>query len=128
VALVACVLLRLFFVRQSELRSRRLRPQAFATSVTTAAAIQNVATADNFKNLFEVPVLFYAVCLALASTGTVTPAQLSLAWLFVIGRAVHSLIHVTYNRVMHRFYAYFLSTLCVFAMWILFALSLAQRG
>lgn len=54
--------------------------------------------------------------------------QVVLAWAFVGLRAVHSLIHVTYNRVVHRFFVYAASTLCVFAMWILFAVSLARES
>ncbi len=36
-------------------------------------------------------------------------------------RALHSLIHVTYNRVMHRFLVYVSSTVLLFGMWIAFA-------
>ena len=91
-------------------------------------ALQDIAPADNFRNLFEVPVLFFAVCCALAVTDTVTGIQLALAWAFVALRAAHSFIHVTYNRVMHRFTVYVASTICVFAMWALFAWSLWKLG
>lgn len=50
---------------------------------------------------------------------------MALAWSFVALRTAHSLIHVTYNRVVHRFAVYVLGTLCVFAMWALFAFQLA---
>jgi len=36
------------------------------------------------------------------------------------------LIHVTYNRVMHRFIVFVASTICVFAMWGLFAAALGR--
>jgi len=125
--LVALVAGRLYVRRIAEMRARRIPPQAIATS-RTAAVLQDTAAADNFRNLFEVPVLFFAVCCVLAITDTVTPAQLALAWVFVGLRAAHSLIHVTYNRVMHRFGVYIASTLCVLAMWGLFAISLWQSG
>jgi hypothetical protein len=128
VAIVALVAGRLYATRIAEMRARRIDPQAIATSRTAAGALQDVAAADNFRNLFEVPVLFFAVCCALAITDTVTPAQLALAWVFVGLRAAHSLIHVTYNRVMHRFGVYIASTLCVLAMWGLFAVSLWKNG
>jgi hypothetical protein len=124
VALVAVVAARMYAARIGEIRARRIDPQALATTRQGADVLQDVAAADNFRNLFEVPVLFFAVCCALAITGTVTPPQLVLAWVFVGLRAVHSLIHVTYNRVLHRFAVYIASTLCVFAMWGLFAFSL----
>lgn len=128
VVLVAVVAGRMFAARVAELRARRISPQSMATSRTAAEALQNVAAADNFRNLFEVPVLFFAVCGALAITDTVTPLQLVLAWLYVGLRAVHSFIHVTYNRVMHRFGVYVASTICVFLMWGLFALELWRNG
>jgi hypothetical protein len=52
--------------------------------------------------------------------------QVSLAWGYVLLRAVHSLVHTTYNRVMHRFLAYSVSTLFVFAMWALFVVDLVR--
>lgn len=128
VVIVALVAVRLYATRIAEMRARRINPQSLATTRTAAGALQDIAAADNFRNLFEVPVLFFAVCCALAITDTVTPAQLALAWVFVVLRAAHSLIHVTYNRVMHRFGVYIASTLCVLVMWALFAISLWQSG
>ena len=128
VLLVAVVATRMYVVRIGEMRARRIRPQAMATSRTAAEALQNVAAADNFRNLFEVPVLFFAVCLALAVTDTVTPLQLVLAWSYVGLRAIHSFIHITYNRVMHRFAAYLASMVCLFFMWGVFAASLWNLG
>ncbi len=123
VALIAVIWVRMYVVRIAEMRSRRIRTQSVATSTQAAAAFQNVAPADNFRNLFEVPVLFFVVCLALAASDRITPLQVTLAWFYVILRAMHSLIHVSYNRVMHRFLTYTASTIVLFLMWGLFALS-----
>lgn len=128
VVLVAVVAGRMYAVRIAEMRARRIRPQALATSRTASESLRNVAAADNFRNLFEVPVLFFAVCCALAVTDTVTMPQLVLAWLFIALRAAHSFIHVTYNRVLHRFAAYAGSTICVVLMWCLFGISLWRLG
>ena len=128
VVLVVAVSVRLYAKRIGELKTRRINPQAIATSQSAAAALKDVAAADNFRNLFEAPVLFFAVCCALAITDTVTPLQVTLAWIFVGLRAVHSFIHVTYNRVMHRFAAFGASTICLFLMWGLFAYSLWNMG
>lgn len=125
VALTAAIWVRMYVVRIREMRTRRIDPQTVATSRAAAGALENVAAADNFRNLFEVPVLFYAICCVLVVADAVTPLQVSLAWAFVVLRAMHSLIHVTYNRVMHRFSVYALATVCVFAMWLVFAFQLA---
>jgi hypothetical protein len=126
VSLTLMVAVRMYVVRVTEMRSRRVSPQSLATSREAAARLENVAAADNFRNLFELPVLFFAICPALYVTGHVTALQLGLAWAFVLFRCAHSLIHVTYNRVMHRFRAYFLSMVCVFAMWAVFAVQLLR--
>ena len=128
VALVAVVWVQMYVERIAEIRARSMDPQLLATSRAAAEALKNVSAADNFRNLFEVPVLFYVVCCALAITALVTPLQLWLAWAYVALRVVQSLIHVTYNRVTHRFVDYALSTLCVFAMWGAFAVSLLQAA
>ena len=126
VGLTAAVWARLYFERVGEMRTRRIRPQDISTARQVAEKLQNVNAADNFRNLFEVPVLFYALCsLALASQA-VTPVLVAGAWVFVVLRALHSFIHCTYNRAMHRFAVYLLSTLVLFAMWVAFAASVLR--
>lgn len=128
VLLVAIVGARMYARRVAEVRARRINPQALATSRGSANVLQDVAAADNFRNLFEAPVLFFAVCLAMAITDTVTAPQVALAWTYVALRAVHSTIHLTYNRVLHRLGVFVASMAVVFSMWGLFAWSLWNRG
>lgn len=125
VALTAVVWIALYKARLGEMSARRIDPQAVRTSRLATGVLDNVAAADNFRNLFEIPVLFFALAPLLLVTNQVTTAELVLAWAFVALRACHSAIHIGYNRVVHRFTAYAASTLCVFAMWVLFALALA---
>jgi len=118
----------LMFVRRvGEMRARRIPPQDIATSQQAASLLRNVQAADNFRNLFELPVLFYVLCIALYVTRSASHAFVLGAWVFVCARVLHSLIHCTYNRVMHRFAAYLIGGLVLFAMWIAFAIELAGR-
>jgi len=117
VLLTAIVWVRLYVERIRELRQRRIDPQSLATSALTAQTMQRVQASDNFKNLFEVPVLFYALCAVLASAEYVSPFFVIGAWLYVALRYVHSFIHLTYNRVIHRFAVYVLSTAILFLLW-----------
>ena len=71
---------------------------------------------DNLKNLFEFPVLFYALCLYLYISGSVDTMYLVAAWWFFGFRVVHSYIHCTSNVVPHRFGAYMLAA---FALWFM---------
>ena len=70
----------------------------------------------NLKNLFELPVIFYAICLYLFLSDSVDNIHLLAAWWFFAFRVVHSLIHCTYNRVEHRFAAYMLAAIALWAM------------
>jgi hypothetical protein len=117
VLLTAIVWVRLYIERIGELRQRRIDPQALATSALAAQALQRVQASDNLKNLFEVPVLFYALCAVLASAQYVAPLFVVGAWVYVALRYIHSFIHLTYNRVTHRFVVYALSTVILLMLW-----------
>ncbi len=125
VGLTALVWVKLYADRLGEMRARRIDPQQLATVGAAAGKLERTAAADNFRNLFEVPVLFYVLSAALALTGGSTPAFVVAAWGYVALRALHSLIHVTYNRVVHRFLVYVASTLLLFGMWIAFFMRIA---
>ena len=85
-----------------------------------------LAANDNLMNLFELPVLFYALCLALAVTGWRSNFFTLGCWGYVALRAAHSAIHCSFNNVLMRFVAYLLSTLLLFALWVGFALRLGS--
>lgn len=109
----------LYFRRIPEIRLKKINPddlrdRAEAHQLLTVSA----AASNNLKNLFEMPVLFYVAAL-LATLLLIQDALLVwLAWGFVISRAIHSLVHCSYNRVMHRFIAYLASCVFLFLMWV----------
>ncbi|HEX6929592.1 MAG TPA: MAPEG family protein, partial [Gammaproteobacteria bacterium] len=107
--LTFAVWLRLYFTRIPAMRSRRVNPDAVSSRARKAGVdlgSAETAASDNFMNLFELPVIFYALCVALYVTGMIDFVHLGLAWLFVILRVLHTAIHLTYNKVMHRFVVY----------------------
>jgi len=73
-------------------------------------------SAYNLKNLFELPVLFYALCLFLYVTATADMIYVIAAWLFLVFRALHSFVHCTSNVVILRFYLY---SVAAFALWFM---------
>jgi len=127
-ALTAAVWVKLYVDRIGEMQARRIHPQKLASSEQARTTLVRTGASDNFRNLFELPVLFYALCLALAVSGLGTPAFAAAAWLYVALRALHSFIHVTYNRVWHRFIVYAASSLWLFGLWAAFAVRLVQAG
>jgi hypothetical protein len=68
---------------------------------------------DNLKNLFEIPVLFYALALLLFVTRQVDTTYVVAAWVFAAFRVLHSAVHCTVNVVMLRFYLYLASAVAV---------------
>ena len=76
----------------------------------------------NYMNLLELPMLFYVGCLMFFVTGKVDAVVLGVAWLYVALRAIHSLIHLTYNKVMHRLVPFAVSNLVLIVYWALFFL------
>ena len=125
-ALTFLVWCRLYYVRIGVMRRERNPAQAVASSAQSAARLSDTRASDNFRNLFELPVLFYAALGVAASTGQAHGAVLSLAWLFVAFRALHSVIQCSYNRVMHRFTAYLLGALALWALWAVLACGLLR--
>lgn len=118
------VFVRLYIDRIAEMRARRIHPQKLATAKDAQQMLQNVAASDHFRNLFEVPVLFYAVCGFLAITQLTNLFLLACAWGYVVLRAAHTYVHLTSNKVIRRFQLFFASTIVVYVMWVVFAVRL----
>ena len=74
---------------------------------------------NNFRNFFEVPMIFLALCFYLFVTGNVDSTYLNLAWIFVGFRYLHALIHCSYNHVMHRFITYLVACIALWSMLII---------
>ncbi len=122
------VMLRLLWVRVSEMKARQVGMHQVSTSQEVNARLSQVQASDNFRNLFEMPVLFYAWCAVLLATEHATDEMALAAWAYVGLRVVHSLIQCGPNQVTHRFVAYFLSSLWLLGMWGTLAWAQIQRG
>lgn len=111
----------LFYRRVDELSRRRIHPQKIATSTQSSAVMEDIRASDNFKHLFEMPVLFYFLCAVAIATNSTSLALAVLAWLYVGLRYLHSYIQCGNNKVMTRFYVFMASSLTLLAMWVIFA-------
>lgn len=119
VALVMIVWFTLFVQRMAHMKRNPPPRGAMATPSAAQAYFEPVAMpANNLANLFEMPVLYFALVPLLVIGQMATPAQVALAWLFVIFRAAHSYIHIGVKVVPARFFAYLGSVIVLFAMWI----------
>ncbi len=116
--LTFAVLLRIPYKRFKAGRSGRVTAHDFkfgeSDDVPPDVSIPN----RNLMNLLEMPVLFYVACLTIYVTNNVEPVLLVLAWLYFALRAVHSLVHLTYNKVFHRLAVYAASNVVLAIIWI----------
>jgi hypothetical protein len=100
---------RISFITSRKLTPRDLIPSAFAQ--ISPPSVSNPS--DNLKNLFEIPIIFYALVLYLFITKQVDAVYVSAAWVFVVFRTLHSAVHCTFNRIILRFYLYLFATIAV---------------
>lgn len=104
--------------RLAYLTKQNIDAQELATPEKVAATIPDEVNnpANNLKNLFEIPVLFYVLALMAYLNGSADLVFVNCAWVYVAMRAVHSLIQCTINKVMLRFAVYALSCLVLWFM------------
>ena len=116
--LTAVVWIYMYYRRISFILSQGIRPQDLRTPERASAILPETAqySANNLRNLFELPVIFYALCLYLYVTQSVDIVYMGAAWLYLALRVLHSAIQCTVNRVKHRFYVYFASSLVLWFM------------
>ena len=74
----------------------------------------------HYRNMFEVPLLFYVLVLFLYFSNKVTSVDVILAWLFVGGRFAHFLVRsFYYDDVKIRFKCFAFSVIILTIHWIL---------
>jgi hypothetical protein len=101
---------RIRFINQNQIQPQDLTTPG-ALAEMSPPEVSNPS--DNLKNLFELPVLFYALVLYLYASSQVDATYVAAAWVFAVFRVFHSAVHCTVNIVMVRFYLYLVSALAV---------------
>jgi hypothetical protein len=112
------VLSYLFNNRVKEMKANKVHPEKLKLRVNTAIELKNSCAADNFLNLFEMPIVFYVLAILAITSNKYTNSTVVIAWIFVFSRYVHSFIHCTYNKVMDRFKAFAISNLVLLILLI----------
>lgn len=120
--LSATVLVILFRSRVYAVKQGQVTAKYFRIYQGESEPEQAAKASRHFKNLFEAPTLFYAVCLAGLITRDTSLVMLVLAWLYVGARVIHAVIHLGGNRLRLRIRAYFGGWVVLAALWIQLAL------
>lgn len=100
--------------------TRQVTPDDFRLGESLRVPAHVAVTNRNFMNLLELPVLFYVAGLMYYVAGRVDQTALVLAWIYVGLRAIHSVIHLSYNKVTHRLVVYAVSNFVLMAFWVMF--------
>jgi hypothetical protein len=116
--LTAVVWFVLYARRIPAMRKVGVPAQEYTTPDKGAALLPEAVSypSNNFKNLFELPVLFYGLCLYLSVTQSASAVDIYSAWLFFGFRVLHSAVHCTVNIVILRFAAYSAAALVLWFM------------
>ena len=118
VVLTFVVWVVMYVLRLGYISTKKLDVQSLSSPEKMSAALPERVNnaANNLKNLFEVPVLFYVICFYIAVVGISSPTLVLLAWAYVSLRALHSLVHCCVNIVKLRFFFYFASCVALLTM------------
>ena len=123
--LTLVVWLTMYVRRIRFLNSVKIDPDTLTPAKLAEISPPAVANpSDNLKNLFETPVIFYALVLYLLVTDRADTVYVAAAWTFVGFRVLHSAVHCTINIVLLRFTLYALSSLALWFMVLRATLSL----
>jgi hypothetical protein len=117
VALTIIGFARLVVVRFTSIRARQT-PLKYYVAFQNASEPENVAVAvRHYANLFEAPIIFYAACVTVFALQAVTPSIYYAAWAYAVFRIAQSTIHLTFNNVRYRAYAFLLGWIALIALW-----------
>lgn len=112
------VLLLMPYQRVRAVRAKQVTEDDFkfgeSVRVPTVVSIPN----RNYMNLLELPILFYVANIIIFVIGKADTIFLYMAWIYVGLRICHSIVHLTYNRVLHRMFVFGLSNGVLAMIWI----------
>ena len=74
--------------------------------------------ARHLSNLLEMPLLFYVAALTYHVTGKASDYVIIGAWIYVVLRIVHTIVHLGANDVRTRFYIFLTSNVVLLILWL----------
>jgi hypothetical protein len=128
IGLTFFTLFYMFCTRVNYMLANKIHPQRVQSRDGMRQLLQPAATpSDHFNNLLELPLLFYIAVMLIWALQLSDSIYLLMAWLYVCLRLAHSIIHLSYNRVMHRLYAFAASSLVLLLIWLRLALHIIEH-
>jgi len=116
-ALVFGVLLLLMKRRITAIAARQTKMKYFRLFSGEGEPDAVTVVQRNFINQFEMPLMFFVVCLMAVVFDKVDDVMVYAAWSYVAIRWLHAVVHIAYNNVVTRFHIFMLSNLVLMFMW-----------
>ncbi|MFY8275229.1 MAPEG family protein [Pseudoalteromonas sp. SSDWG2] len=118
VLLTFCVMFIMGRRRFAAARAKEIHLEQFSTMDLKDASESVQVAGRNFINQFEIPVLFFVASLVALITNNLGYLLVTLAWLFVVSRVIHTVIHLSSNHLYSRYYSFLAGCIIVLIMWI----------
>ena len=116
--LTLLVLLRLGYLRVKSVKNKEIDPRHFKLMRGDKETPELAATSRNLINLLETPVLFYTGCLMAFVATQPTTIMVATAWIYVVFRYLHTIVHISSNHMPTRFAFFVISLGVLAALWI----------
>jgi hypothetical protein len=77
---------------------------------------------DNYSNNYEAPILFFILCFVFlileisTHVNVIGSFTITVAWVFVVSRALHAVVHLSFNHILTRFLIFFVGIMCLIIM------------
>lgn len=107
----------MFAVRKKAIKSRAVSIKHFK-SYDSESTEEMKVTHNHFMNQFQIPMIFFIVCVLSLQQGKANNISIGLAIAFVVSRLVHSKIHLGTNDVPKRALSYLMGMILVGLMFI----------
>jgi len=119
VALTLVLGLWLAYLRGRDLRSGAVHPSKIALREPNWP-LKTQLVGFCFSNQFELPVLFYVLTILELVTRQADLIFLVLAWVFVLTRVMHAMVHTTTNRIRFRGAWYGFGAVALLIAWTMY--------
>ena len=121
---------RLLFLAYKEIKRRKIKLEQF--QLYEGNFPDKLWSARyQFQNMFEVPILFYLLCVLQIQLNSYSHLDVYLAWGFVIFRVLHFFIRLQNQRdlnIRSRTLTFVLSLLCLTIGWVVFIINFLSRS
>jgi hypothetical protein len=119
VALTLGLGLWLAYLRGHDLRNGATHPSKIALRESNWP-LKTQLVGHCFSNQFELPILFYVLTILEVVTRHADLIFLTLAWVFVLTRIMHAIVHTTTNRIQFRGAWYGFGAVALLIAWIVY--------